>query len=214
VNIVAACAFPGEPRDGILREHEIDDGPLHPSADNYGISKRVALLQAKHYQAQYGLNVTSVVLANTYGPGDHVSADRSHVVGALVRKFFEAKRDMAPEVEVWGRGIAERDLLYVDDAVTGVLGIVERCPDAGLINIGTGRGTPIREIAETIREVIAYPGEIRFDPSRPEGPLKKTLDISRLRELLSWDPPTPLGSGLQATLAWLNDNYAAAVHAA
>src|SRR5205807_9877304 len=133
------------------------------SADNYGITKRLAQMQAKHYARQFGFHVTAVALANTYGPGDHFSVNRSHVLAALLRKFFEAKRDDAAQVTVWGRGIAQRDLLHVDDAVSGTLLIVERCPDAGLINIGGGRGSSVREIAETVREVVGYGGRVLFD---------------------------------------------------
>jgi GDP-L-fucose synthase len=210
VNLLAGCMYPGDPADGILRESEVDRGALHPSADNYGISKRVALLQAKHYAAQYGMNITSVVLANTYGPGDHFSVNRSHVVGALLRKFFEAVRTEAPEVTVWGRGLAERDLLYVDDAVVGTLLTVEREPETELLNIGTGIGVPVADIAQTIAQVIGYEGRIVFDASKPEGPLKKTLDITRLRQLVGWEPQTSLEDGIRKTLAWLQANYEAA----
>ena len=210
VNLIAGCAYPGETPDGLLREDDIDAGPLHPSADNYGISKRVALLQAKHYRAQFGLNITSLVLANTYGPGDHFSSTRSHVVGALLRKFFEAVRTDAREVEVWGRGVAERDLLYVDDAVVGTLLAVEREPETDLLNIGTGVGVAVGDIARTIAKVIGYTGTLAFDASKPEGPLKKTMDITRLRQLLGWAPPTSLEDGIKATLTWLDAHHAEA----
>ena len=210
VNLIAGCAYPGETPDGILREEDIDAGPLHPSADNYGISKRVALLQAKHYRAQFGMNVTSVVLANTYGPGDHFSTTRSHVVGALLRKFFEAVRTQAAEVVVWGRGVAERDLLYVDDAVVGTLLAVELEPETDLLNIATGIPVPVAEAARTIARVIGYRGEIVFDDSKPEGPLKKTLDTSRMKQLLGWEPHTPLENGLRKTLRWLDEHHAQA----
>jgi len=94
-------------------------------------------------------------------------------------------------------------LLYVDDAVTGTLLVVEHCPDAGLINIGGGRGYSVREIAETVRDVVGYGGQVRFDASRPEGPLKKILDITKLQANLGWTPPMPLEQGVQATLDWL-----------
>jgi GDP-L-fucose synthase len=107
---------------------------------------------------------------------------------------------------VWGRGIAERDLLYVDDAVTGILLIVERSPDAGLINVGRGHGIRVHEIAETVCEAVGYRGTIRFDASRPEGPLKKTLDITKLQATLGWTPPTTLANGVRQTLTWLESH--------
>ncbi len=211
VNVVAACAYPDDPPDGLLREAELEAGPMHPSADNYGISKRVTVLQARYYRQEFGFPVSSVAFANTYGPGDHFASDRSHVFGALLRRFHEAQRDGRPEVVVWGRGVAVRDLLYVDDAITGLLLAVERCPDVELLNVGSGRGYSIAEIAETIRSVVGYEGRVAFDPSRPEGPLKKTLDISRLRSLIGWTPPTSLAEGTRETLAWLNEHYQEAV---
>jgi GDP-L-fucose synthase len=213
VNIIAACAYPGDPANGLLREDEIDAAPMHPSADNYGISKRLALLQAKHYEAQYGLPITSVAFANTYGPGDHFSPEQSHVLAALLRRFYEAERDGTPEVVVWGRGLAERDLLYVDDAITGLLLIVEHAPDAfDLVNVGSGTGHSVKHIANTLKEVTRYSGSIAFDHSKPEGPLKKTLDITRLQTLLGWTPPTSLTEGTRYTLAWLSQHYQEAVH--
>jgi GDP-L-fucose synthase len=203
VNLIPACAYPAAPQDGLYREDELEAGAMHESADNYGATKRLALMQAKHYARQFGFRVTSVALANTYGPGDHFDPQRSHVLAALLRKFFEARRDNAEDVTVWGRGVAERDLLYVDDAVTGTLLIVEHCPDIGLVNIGSGRGHTVREIAETVRDVVGYRGRIRFDVARPEGPLKKTLDIAKLRANLNWTPPMPLTQGIGETLIWL-----------
>jgi GDP-L-fucose synthase len=211
VNVIAACAYPGDPRDGLLREADFEAGPMHDSADNYGITRRLAVMQAKHYRRQYGFPVTSVVLANCYGPRDHFSSERAHVFAALLRRFFEAKRDSIPEVVVWGRGVAERDLLYVEDAIEGLLRALERAPDADLLNIGTGRACTVGELAETIRAEIGYDGRIVYDASRPEGPLKKTLDVTRMQTLLQWSPPTSLSDGIRRTLAWFAEHYDEAV---
>lgn len=203
VSPIAACAYPGVSPDGLFREADFDAGPMHPSADNYGISKRLAVLQAKHYRAQYGMHIACVVLSNTYGPGDHFSLDRSHVFAALLRKFADAVRWGQDTVEVWGRGVAERDLLYLDDAVTGLLLTAERAPNIDLLNVGTGRPTRIADVARTLKRVTGFAGEVVYDPSRPEGPLKKTLDISRLRATLGWEPSTALEEGARRTLTWL-----------
>ena len=212
VNIVAACAYPGEPVGGLLREDEIEAGPMHPSADNYGIVKRVALMQAKHYRRQYGLASSSICLANSYGPRDHFHPDRSHALAALVRRFYEAKRDCLPEVVIWGRGIAERDWLFADDAITGILLTLERCPDVPLINIGNGRGWTIAELSEIICDEVGYEGTLAYDASKPEGPLKKTMDTCRMHELLDWTPPTSLRCGVRETVIWFDANYLDAIH--
>jgi len=212
VNVIAACGYPGETPDGMLREDEFEAGPMHPSADNYGITKRVAVQQARHYRRQFNFPVTSIIFANTYGPGDHFGPQRSHVLGGLLLRVLQASRNDLPEVVVLGRGLAERDLLYVDDAIFGLLLAVERCPDVELLNIGTGHGHSVAEIAETVRTVVGYPGRLVFDSTRPEGPLKKILDISRLQALLSWTPPTGLENGARQTLAWLEQHYEEATH--
>jgi GDP-L-fucose synthase len=207
VNVIAACAYPGDPRDGVLREDEFEAGPMHESADNYGMSKRVAVMQAKHYRRQYGLRTTSLVLANCYGPRDHFSRTQSHGLAALLRRFVEAKREGSPRVEVWGRGIAERDWLFADDAIDGMLRALDRCPDVDLLNIATGRGTSTRLLAETIRDVLGYEGDIVYDATKPEGPLKKTLDVAKMGSLLDWMPPTSLSCGIEKTRDWLEANY-------
>lgn len=210
VNVIAACAYPGDPPDGLLREAEFEAGPMHESADNYGISKRVAVMQAKHYRRQHGLRTTSLCLANCYGPEDHFAPDRSHGLSALLRRFLEAKRDRRPQAEVWGRGIAVRDWLFADDAIDGMLRSLERCPDVDFLNIATGRGWTTRELAEVIRETVGYEGELVFDASKPEGPLKKTLDATKMTSLLDWQPPTGLTEGVARTLRWLEEHYEAA----
>jgi GDP-L-fucose synthase len=134
-------------------------------------------------------------------------------LAALVRRVYEAERDGSPGVTIWGRGLAERDLLYVHDAITGLLLTIERCPDVDLLNIGTGRGHRVSHIAETVRDVVGFTGRLLYDTSKPEGPLKKTLDITRLRRLVGWEPPTSLDRGVELTLAWLDAHYQEVVHA-
>src|SRR5580700_2493742 len=121
VNIIAGCAYPGEPRDGVLREEEFEAGPMHPTVENYGATKRAAVLQAKYYRRQYGFDAISLILVNLYGPSEHFHPDRSHALAALIRKFYEAKRDRAPEVVLWGTGRAVREWMYVTDAADGIV---------------------------------------------------------------------------------------------
>ncbi len=202
VNILAGCIYPGDPERGLLRESEIFDGPLHESADNYGMTKRLAFMQAKHYSRQYGFPVTSVILANSYGPGDHFEPDRSHALSALLRRFFEAKRDGASSVEVWGSGRAQRDWIFRDDAIAGVLLAAERWTGEHALNIATGRGVTTRELAEAIRDAVGYGGDIVYNAEKPEGPLRKVLDTTEMERRLGWTPPTSLRDGVARTLAW------------
>ena len=202
VSAIAACAYPGDASWVCFREEDLEAAPMHGSADNYGITRRLAVAQGRHYRAQYEFEHLSVVLANTYGPGDHFEPQRSHAVAALIRRFIEAQRDGRPSVEVWGSGRAERDWLYRDDAVEGLLLAAERAPDAGLLNIGSGRAVPTSELAETIKRATGYEGELYFDTTKPEGAPRKLLDVTRMRAELGWTPPTALDEGIRRTVEW------------
>lgn len=207
VNIVAGCAYPGEPRDGILREDEFFSGPLHPTVENYAMTKRAAVVQAKCYARQYGLNVISLILINLYGPGEHFHHDRSHALAALIRKFDEAKRDGADCVTVWGTGRAVREWLYVDDAAEGIIRATERYDKVEPLNVAVGHGQTIAELAVLIQGIIRYPGRIVFDPSKPEGALFKVADISNMKAQLDWEPGTSIEEGIRRTLEWFAANH-------
>jgi GDP-L-fucose synthase len=207
VNILAGCAYPGAPRDGILRESEFEAGPLHPTVENYGATKRAALMQAKCFRREFDLDAISLALINLYGPGEHFHPDRSHALAALIRKFYEAHRSGAPSVELWGTGRAVREWLYVDDAVEGIVRAAECYSDAEPLNIAVGQGAPISELAELIREIVGYEGEIRYDSAKPDGALQKVADVSRMTQVLGWSPRTSLRDGIRQTLDWFVANY-------
>lgn len=207
VNIIAGCAYPGEPRDGILREDEFEAGPMHPTVENYGSTKRAAVMQAKCYRRQYGFDAISLVLINLYGPGEHFHPDRSHALAALLRKFWEAKQASAPSVSLWGTGRAVREWLYVEDAAEGILRAAEVYSDSAPLNIAVGNGISIADLAELIKRIIGFEGAIEYDPTKPDGAIHKVADISRMRALLNWTPPTALEEGVHQTLAWFVENY-------
>ena len=206
VNIIAGCAYPGNPLDGILREDEFEAGPMHPTVENYGATKRAAVMQAKCYRRQYGFEAISLVLINLYGPGEHFHPDRSHALAALLRKFYEAKRDGTPEVVVWGTGRPVREWLYVDDAAEGIIRATERYDDVEPLNIAVGRGYTIAELADVIQEIAGYEGRIVYDTTKPDGALRKTGDIIKMKAVLDWEPPTPLEEGIRKTLDWFVDH--------
>jgi GDP-L-fucose synthase len=207
VNIIAGCAYPGDPRDGILRESEFEDGPMHSTVENYGGTKRAAVMQAKCYRRQYGFNAISLALINLYGPGEHFHPDRSHALAALIRKFYEAKRDGVPEVVLWGTGRAVREWMYVDDAVEGILRSAEKYDDAALLNVAVGSGQTIAELASMIGEIVGYKGAIRYDTTKSDGAMRKTGDVNRMREALGPLPLTPLRQGIRQTLDWFIAHY-------
>ena len=202
VAVGTACSYPGEV-EGELRESELWNGPCHESVENYGPVKKMMVLQGRAYKKQYGLDSAHVILTNLYGPGDTFNPERSHVVSALIRKFVEAHQAGAPCVPCWGTGAPIREFLYVDDCAEGIVRATERYSDwREPVNIGTGIGTSIRELAETIQDVLGYTGEIAWDPSKPDGAMKKVLDVTKMRSTLGWEPTTTLRDGLAKTIDW------------
>jgi GDP-L-fucose synthase len=211
VNIIAGRAYPGEPRDGILREQEFEDGPLHPTVENYGATKRAAVMQAKCYRRQYGFDAISLILINLYGPGEHFHPDRSHALAALLRKFYEAKRDQTPEVVLWGTGRAVREWLYVEDAAEGIVRAAEKYSDPEPINIAVGKGQTIAELAALIEEITGYEGAVVYDSAKPDGALQKVGDITKMKRVLDWEPRTSIRTGIQFTLDWFVAHYEEAI---
>jgi len=147
------------------------------------------------------------MLINLYGPREHFSPTRSHAMGALIRKFYEAKRDDLPRVEVWGTGNPVREWTYIDDAAEGVVKAGELYDSPEPINVATGIGLSISELANLIREVVDYPGQIHYDTTKPDGAPKKVADIRKMRKVLNWKPQMTLREGIRTTVLWLEENY-------
>jgi GDP-L-fucose synthase len=203
VNIGTACSYPGY-IEGDLKEDDLWAGPCHASVVNYGLTKKMLAVQGLAYQRQYGLNSIHLILTNLYGPGDSYNPDRSHVVAALIRKWVEADIANAPSIEVWGTGKPIREFIYVEDCADAIVLAAEKYNDAAVpMNIGTGIGTSIRELVETINAVTGYKGKLDWNADKPDGALKKVLDVTRMKQALDgWVPPTDLKSGLSKTIAW------------
>ncbi len=211
VNVGTACSYPGY-LEGELKEADLWSGPCHASVVNYGLTKKMLAVQGLAYQRQYGLNSIHLILTNLYGPGDSYNPDRSHVVAALVRKWVEAEIAKKPEIEVWGTGKPIREFIYVEDCADAIVLAAEKYNDVALpLNIGTGIGTTIRELVETINDVTGYAGKIAWNADKPDGAAKKVLDVQRMTEALDgWRPPTDLKAGLAKTIAWYRANKAEA----
>jgi GDP-L-fucose synthase len=197
VPLNGSCVFPGS-RHGDLAEAELWEGRLHDSVEAFATSKRAVLAAAAAYHRQHGLRSGHPVLANVYGPGDVFDLYRSHAVGALIRRF----EDASGRVEPWGDGTPVRDFLYVEDAAEAVVRILEREHDLEPVNVGTGVGTSIRELAECVARATGFAGEIAWDTSRPGGVARKVLDPSRMRKVLGWSPAWTLEAGIAETVRW------------
>jgi GDP-L-fucose synthase len=203
VNIGTACSYPGYV-EGHLKEDDLWSGPCHASVVNYGLTKKMLAVQGQAYKKQFGLNSIHLILTNLYGPGDSYNPDRSHVVAALVRKWVEADLNKAPSVEVWGTGKAIREFIYVEDCADAIVLAAEKYNDAAMpLNIGTGIGTSIRELAETVHNVSGYQGKMTWNTDKPDGAPLKVLDVTRMKSVLDgWIAPTDLKTGLAKTIAW------------
>jgi GDP-L-fucose synthase len=209
VGIGTACSYPGY-LEGELREDCLWDGPPHETVINYGLTKKMMAVQGWAYKKQFGFRSIHLILTNLYGPRDTFHPDRAHVVSALIRKFIEARMKNAPEVEVWGTGTPIREFLYVDDCAEGILRAAELYEDTAPLNIGCGRGTPIRELVSLIQEISGFEGPLRWNTSKPDGQMKKVLDVSRMKSILRWEPPTDLRAGLKKTIDWYTAHKAEA----
>ncbi len=201
VGIGTACSYPGF-LEGELKEENLWDGPLHESVRNYGLTKKMMAVQCWAYQKQYGFRGIHLILTNLYGPHDTFNPERSHVVAALVRKFVEARLQKSPTVEVWGTGKPVREFLYVEDAADAIVRAAEVYDDVQPLNIGTGIGTSIKELAMQVQRIAGFEGEIVWNTEKPDGQLKKILDVRRMQEVLGWRPPTDLVTGLEKTIRW------------
>jgi GDP-L-fucose synthase len=211
VNVGTACSYPGY-LEGHLSEKDLWAGPCHASVVNYGLTKKMLAVQGEAYKKQYGLDSIHLILTNLYGPGDSYNTERSHVVAALVRKWVEAETAHAPSIEVWGTGEPIREFIYVEDCADAIVLAGEKYDDVTCpLNIGTGIGTSIRELVETINGVTHYRGKIQWNAEKPDGARMKVLDVTRMKQVLDgWASPTDLQTGLAKTIAWYRANKAQA----
>lgn len=191
----SSCIYPRDVPQP-MSEEALLTAALEPTNEAYAIAKIAGLKLCQHYRAQYGVLYHSAMPTNLYGPGDNYHPENSHVLPALIRRFHEAKQSHAPSVTVWGTGTPRREFLHVDDLAQGILHTLtlENPPD--WINIGYGEDVTIRELAETVRAVVGYEGEIIFDPSKPDGTPRKLISIDRIRAT-GWSPKISLGAGIK-----------------
>ncbi|MGS1118014.1 GDP-L-fucose synthase [Castellaniella sp. UC4442_H9] len=205
----SSCIYP-QLADQPMSESALLTGQLEPTNEPYAIAKIAGIKLCESYNRQYGCDYRSVMPTNLYGPGDNFHPENSHVIPALMRRFHEARQQNEPQVVVWGSGIPRREFLHVDDMAAACVHVMEldaetyralTRPMLSHINVGTGVDVTIRELAETIARVIGYSGDIVFDASKPDGTLRKLLDVSLLRSL-GWRAGIPLEQGLKDTYAW------------
>jgi len=184
-----------------MREDALLTGKLEQTNEPYAIAKIAGLKMAEAYRAQYGFDAISLMPTNLYGPGDNFDLESSHVLPALIRKFHEAKLAGAPAVTLWGTGSALREFLHTEDLASAGVFLMQNYSSGEIINVGSGEEVSIGELANVIREVVGFEGEIVYDRSKPDGTPRKLMDSSRLMAL-GWKPAIGLKDGIAETYAW------------
>jgi GDP-L-fucose synthase len=209
----SSCIYPQLAPQPIKEEYLLT-GPLEPTNEAYAIAKIAGLKLAAAYREQYGFPAISLMPTNLYGPGDNFDLETSHVLPAMVRRFHEAKIWKSPAVTLWGTGTPRREFLHVDDLAAAACFVMEKYaggePLGNLLNVGIGEDLSIAELAEMVARIVGYGGQIRFDPSRPNGAPRKLLDVSRIHSI-GWRARIPLAEGIASTYEWYCANAATTV---
>lgn len=205
----SSCIYP-RMAEQPMREDALLTDTLEPTNEPYAIAKIAGIKMCESYNRQYGRDYRSVMPTNLYGPGDNFHPENSHVIPALMRRFHEAAIANSPSVTLWGSGTPMREFLHVDDMAEGSLHVMDMDkaafddlvdPRLSHVNVGTGEDVSILELAAMVAEVTGFAGEIKLDPTKPDGTPRKLMDVSRLRSL-GWSAQIGLANGLRETYAW------------
>ncbi|MDT3428336.1 GDP-L-fucose synthase [Paenibacillus forsythiae] len=188
-----------------IKEEYLLTGPLETTNEAYALAKISGIKMCQYYNRQYGTNFISVMPTNLYGPNDNFDLNNSHVIPAMIAKIDAAKSLNQPSVTLWGTGKPRREFLYVDDMADACVFLMEHYDGAEYLNIGSGEDLTIRELAEMVKSVVGYDGELLFDAGKPDGTPRKLLDVTRL-EKLGWKAKTGLKEGLEAAYRYYQDH--------
>ena len=206
--LASSCVYPKFALQPMKTDY-LMTGPLEPTNAPYAAAKIAGLYLCQAYRQQFASRFISAIPANVFGPGDDFSSENSHVIGALIGKMHEAKKIGRPRIEVWGSGTPRREFIFSHDLADACVFLMDPYAGCEAVNLGVGYDYSIREIAETIREVVGYSGELTFDSSKPDGMPAKLLESNYLKEM-GWRPRTPIHQGLALTYEWFLKREAAA----
>jgi GDP-L-fucose synthase len=200
----SSCIYPKFATQPIT-EDQLMTGALEPTNDAYAIAKIAGIKMCQAYRKQYGFNAISLMPTNLYGPNDNFDLESSHVLPGLIAKFHQAKVSQFPYVQCWGDGTPMREFLHVDDLADACFVCMRDYDSEDHINVGTGEDITIRELAETISDIVGYKGEIIWNESKPNGTPRKVLNIEKIKAL-GWKPNIDLYSGITKTYEWFKEN--------
>ena len=201
----SSCIYPRNAKQPI-KESSLLTGILEPTNEAYAIAKIAGIKLCQFYRKQYGVDYVSVMPTNLYGPGDNFHPKNSHVVAALISKFYEAVKLNKEEVIIWGTGKPLREFMHVDDLAEGLIFLMENYSEYEHVNIGTGKEISITEFANIIKNISGWKGKIKFDDSYPDGMPRKVMDINKISKL-GWYSKIELEVGLKQAYKWFIDNY-------
>lgn len=201
----SSCIYPKMAPQPIIEDYLLT-GFLEPTNEPYAIAKIAGIKMCQAYHKQYGCQFISVMPTNLYGPGDNYHLQNAHVLPSLIRKLYEAKTQQKTEMVVWGTGSPRREFLHVDDCATACYFLMQNYNSPEIVNIGTGTDHSIKEMAETIQQLIGYTGQLVFDTSKPDGTPRKLLNVDKINNL-GWTAAISLRNGLKQTIADFVENY-------
>ncbi len=201
VAIGTICAYP-KFTPIPFREADLWNGYPEETNAPYGLAKKMLLVQGQAYRQEYGFNSIYLLPVNLYGPGDNFDPASSHVIPALIKKCLDAVQQGSPAIEVWGDGSPTREFLYVRDAAEGIVLAAERYNGGEPVNLGSGYEISIRDLVALIAELTGFKGEIRYDPTKPNGQPRRQLDVSRARDWFGFQATTSFRDGLRETIEW------------
>jgi len=199
------CAYPKFTPVPFLEEDLWNGYPEETNAP-YGVAKKAILVQCQAYRQEYGLNAVYLLPVNLYGPRDNFDPQSSHVIPALIKKCVDARERGDTFIECWGTGSPTREFLYVEDAAEGILRAAEHYNKSEPINLGSGREISIRDLVNLIAKLTGFPGEIRWDPSKPDGQPRRCLDVQKALSEFGFQARTPFEEGLRQTIQWYEEN--------
>lgn len=200
------CSYPEE-TPVPFSEEDLFEGYPEPTNAPYGIAKKALLTQSKAYRKQYDFDSIYLMPVNLYGPHDDFNLETAHVIPAIIRKCVEARDRGDDSITAWGTGEPTREFLYVEDAAEGILDATETYNRSEPVNLGSGMEISIRELVNTIADMSGFEGEVNWDTSKPDGQMRRRLDVSRAREYFDWEASTEFEEGLRRTINWFESEY-------